>query len=330
MTTVIGVIIILAVFFLDSLQLVKGPLFFNIAMVIVSFLMCHEFYAALEAKGYKPIKILGYLCTLFLLPIGVVKTHTLALICASIIPLVLFVGMCVSLFSKLTVNMVDVAVTLLGNVYTVFLVAFLSATRVLPLGVFLIFYIICGAWFSDIFAYLIGRLIGKHKFSTISPKKSIEGCIAGVFGTILFFIIYSLVLNNMDINRFEKQSTDMSSIVQIEEVKELEQEIEKEEKENTLVDQILFSSNPQEDYEMQEKLKNSFYTNIPLLIVLGIIVSIVAQIGDFAASSIKRYCEIKDFSNLMPGHGGMLDRFDSVLFVAPIVYFVFYIILKLF
>lgn len=60
--------------------------------------------------------------------------------------------------------------------------------------------------------------------------------------------------------------------------------------------------------------------NIILMAVMGIILSIVGQIGDLAASSIKRYCEQKDFSNLMPGHGGVLDRFDSIMFISPIVY----------
>ena len=61
--------------------------------------------------------------------------------------------------------------------------------------------------------------------------------------------------------------------------------------------------------------------------ILGGVVSLIAQVGDFAESSIKRFCEIKDFSNLMPGHGGMLDRFDSILFVAPVVYFALSIML---
>lgn len=52
----------------------------------------------------------------------------------------------------------------------------------------------------------------------------------------------------------------------------------------------------------------------------AIIWSILGQIGDFAASTIKRYTGIKDYSNLLPGHGGMLDRFDSVIFIAPFAY----------
>lgn len=54
--------------------------------------------------------------------------------------------------------------------------------------------------------------------------------------------------------------------------------------------------------------------------VIAVILSILAQIGDLAASSIKRYVGIKDFGNLIPGHGGMLDRIDSILFIAPFAY----------
>ncbi len=49
--------------------------------------------------------------------------------------------------------------------------------------------------------------------------------------------------------------------------------------------------------------------------------SVISQLGDLAASAIKRNHEIKDYGNLLPGHGGILDRFDSIIFVAPIVYF---------
>lgn len=57
-------------------------------------------------------------------------------------------------------------------------------------------------------------------------------------------------------------------------------------------------------------------------ILIGIIGSILGQLGDLAASAIKRYTGIKDYGNLFPGHGGVLDRFDSILFTAPLVYYI--------
>ena len=110
--------------------------------------------------------------------------------------------------------------------------------------------------------------MGKHKFSKISPKKSIEGCIAGTIGAILIMLIYTYVVNTL--------------------------------------------------WEMQ-------YSYITIAII-SFILSIIGQIGDFAASSIKRYVDIKDYSNLIPGHGGMLDRIDSLMFLAPFAYVLFMLI----
>ncbi|MBC7765992.1 MAG: phosphatidate cytidylyltransferase [Hyphomonadaceae bacterium] len=66
------------------------------------------------------------------------------------------------------------------------------------------------------------------------------------------------------------------------------------------------------------------------LTILGLLCGVTAQIGDLSASLIKRQYNIKDFGNIMPGHGGVLDRFDSLLFVAPTVYYfvLFFNILK--
>lgn len=58
--------------------------------------------------------------------------------------------------------------------------------------------------------------------------------------------------------------------------------------------------------------------------VLGALGSVISQIGDLAASAIKRNHEIKDYGNLIPGHGGIMDRFDSVIVTAPIIYFLVY------
>ena len=130
-------------------------------------------------------------------------------------------------------------------------------------GNILIWYLFIASWGTDIFAYTIGKKFGKHKFSKISPNKSIEGCIGGAVGAILIALIYTYAINKF------------------------------------------------------------FGMNINYVFISGIalLLSIIGQIGDFAASSIKRYVGIKDFSNLLPGHGGMLDRFDSLIFIAPFAYF---------
>ena len=72
-------------------------------------------------------------------------------------------------------------------------------------------------------------------------------------------------------------------------------------------------------------LNNCFAFEYPYYIVtiFGLVMSLIGQLGDFSASCIKRYVDIKDYSNLLPGHGGMLDRIDSVLFIVPFAYMLF-------
>ncbi len=57
------------------------------------------------------------------------------------------------------------------------------------------------------------------------------------------------------------------------------------------------------------------------IIVLAVVASVFSQLGDLITSAVKRDCGVKDFGNILPGHGGLLDRFDSVLFLSPFVYF---------
>lgn len=106
---------------------------------------------------------------------------------------------------------------------------------------------------TDTFAYVIGKMIGRHTFTSISPNKTIEGCIGGVvMGSVLTYIYYMTFIG-------------ISKI----------------------------------------------YIVIPALVVM----SIICEAGDLFYSAIKREENIKDFSNLIPGHGGVLDRIDSLTFV---------------
>ena len=110
------------------------------------------------------------------------------------------------------------------------------------------------AFVTDTYAYIGGYLIGKHKLTTISPKKTWEGSIVGtIMGVVAVSVYYYLVIGNI-----------------------------------------------------------SIYTVITMVLFL----TILSELGDLVFSSIKRYFDVKDYSNLIPGHGGILDRFDSVIFVA--------------
>ena len=162
----------------------------------------------------------------------------------------------------------DMAYTFLGICYVSIFTTFLALVNGMENGKLLIGYILIASWGTDIFAYCVGSKIGKHKFSKVSPKKSIEGCIAGTVGSVVLMLIYTWILNTY------------------------------------------FSFN---------------YSYI-FIGITGIVLSLIGQIGDFAASTIKRYVDIKDYSNLLPGHGGMLDRIDSVIFIAPFAYMLFTII----
>lgn len=69
------------------------------------------------------------------------------------------------------------------------------------------------------------------------------------------------------------------------------------------------------------KFAFSIEVNFVYMSILGLICGIVSEVGDLAASVVKRQYGIKDYGNLLPGHGGIMDRIDSVIFVAPIVYY---------
>ena len=126
-------------------------------------------------------------------------------------------------------------------------------------------------WTNDTFAYIVGKSIGKHKlFEKISPKKTIEGFIGGIFFAVLA---------------------------------------------GYLISKYYIKASPQ----FSER-------SIMIWISIALIVGIVGTIGDLIESKFKRIAGVKDSGNIMPGHGGILDRLDSVIFVAPII-FLYYQIL---
>ena len=154
----------------------------------------------------------------------------------------------------------DAMVTLVGIFYVVFFcyhLALLGMDEFLGLTVWLV---VITAFGTDICAYFAGVTMGKHKLCPIiSPKKTWEGAIGGVLGSMILCLIFGLIF---------------------------------------MKDAIL------------------------LCLIVGFLGSIISMFGDLTASIFKRKMGSKDYGNLIPGHGGIMDRFDSILFTAPLVYYV--------
>lgn len=237
---------------------------FDIIISALSIICLYEYFTCFQhGKKANPSTWLGYIfCVLMVLLNFVDKTIMWALV-ACIIPITILVLATELFFSKGKKNIVDVAVTLYGICYIPITFFFLDLIRSIdPNGKIYIWYVIIAAWGSDTCAYFIGRKFGKHKFTEISPNKTIEGSIAGVVGALIIGLIYTLVVNSVF----------------------------------------------------------ALSINYIAIAVILLVLTLIGQIGDLSASAIKRYCNIKDFSGLIPGHGGMLDRFDSVIFIIPFAY----------
>lgn len=155
-----------------------------------------------------------------------------------------------------------------GVLYVGVMFSFLYQTRMLPNGTYTVWLIFISSWGCDTCAYCVGKLIGKHKMSPVlSPKKSVEGAVGGVAGTMLLTYIYAR----------------------------------------------MFASQ-----------MNITHMQVCVLAMISAAGALISMVGDLTASAIKRNYDVKDYGKLIPGHGGVLDRFDSVIFTAPVIYFLAY------
>jgi phosphatidate cytidylyltransferase len=168
------------------------------------------------------------------------------------------------------------------------------------LGIRFIFYLFIITMLTDIFAYLFGSKFGKHKMIPyISPNKSWEGAIAGTVVATIIGSAYALFYGKVFI-----AGTSLGDFFNAEGYITLLENF------SAVGDQPI-------------------WVQALIIVPMTLLGSIFAQIGDLVASRLKRTYGIKDFGNILPGHGGVLDRFDSTLFVAIFLTSVFLIIFEL-
>jgi len=216
-----------------------------------------EFYAMERRESRLPNEVFGVIAAAAM-PVAAalwglpgLSAAVTALIAASLLWHTLFIR----------VRTADTAETVFGAVYTGFLLAYLVLIREFESGLILSAAVVISVWLSDMGAYFIGSMIGRHKMAPhISPKKSWEGFLAGALASVGAWALVPLI--------------------------------------------------PGSGIEM------------PLALLTGAAVAVAAVIGDLTESRMKREAGIKDSGNSLPGHGGFLDRLDSLILVCLVAYWV--------
>lgn len=227
----------------------------------------YEFYRMAQLAGKNPFLKLGIIFGLFI-PNLIYFSNSLGSKQLLFLPLIILTTFCMAiriLENKVENASQDIGITLFGVSYIAILFSHILMLICLPNGGGWLIAIQIMVWVCDSAAYFVGIRFGrkffKEGFSVISPKKSKEGAIGGIFFTMLVAYLLNFKFNLL---------TDKNFII----------------------------------------------------LMLGFTISLVAQIGDLGESMFKREFGIKDSGRILGEHGGILDRFDSMIFVIPVVYYI--------
>ena len=167
---VIGLPIVALILIFGNIYVIDG------LISIVCFIAMYEYLKAFKDIA-KPIKWISYLSCFIIIFLHIIPkeylAYTLGLTISSILA-ILFISV---IITNMKTKMSDIMITFFGIFYIVFFMLFIPLLFGMENGKYLIWYIFIAAWGTDTCAYFVGCKFGKHKFSKISPKKSIEGCI---------------------------------------------------------------------------------------------------------------------------------------------------------
>jgi phosphatidate cytidylyltransferase len=268
----------------------RAPLWlFALVVAGIVVLSVHEYLNVIRGYGIEPIGWLTYACAIliiFLLVIGR-EPHLMRLQwLARFFPIVLFLPL-----------IFGIPLVFRHDMHMVFPAAGSSAFAVLYLGVslglliplrhapdskFLVLFALLSVWAGDTAAYYVGKNVGRHKLApVVSPKKTWEGAIASVVASV---VVAVLLFHFRDLlNGLFAGPLTLDAF-----------------------------PGPQE---------NSRAFSLVAVIALGVITNVAAQFGDLFESVLKRGANIKDSGSLLPGHGGILDRIDALLFAIPVVWY---------
>lgn len=298
LTAVVLVPLVLLVVFLAPLWLFTSVLF------LLTVLAMYEYIAIARGYGLEPFRWPMYALSLLLF-IGEFKWARMSFSPDMIrrvssfldqgwaLPfLVLLVfGIPVVFRRDMRAALTTAATSAFGLFYIAAPLASLILLRAEPYVCVLLLFILFSVWAGDIAAFYVGRSIGRYKLAPlVSPNKTWEGAIASVIASIAVAFL---------VFHFNERLRSMLS-----------------------QHSLHFQSSPSvEDYLDLRSIH---------LVALGVVTNLAAQLGDLFESALKRGAQMKDSGALLPGHGGILDRIDALLFAIPAVwyYLAFYSILS--
>ena len=270
-------------------MIILGGWYFTFGIGIVIFLGQLEYFRLVRAKGIEPAGKTTLVLSQLLLIIATVApnlTDAMFPLAGSLICFYL-------LFQPKMATIADISSSILGLFYGGYLPTYWVRLRVslpnsinqsnLPLDGYwpnswadisqfppsltLTFLVMACIWAADIGAYTMGKSFGRTRLSDISPKKTVEGAVFGIVG--------SLIVAEMGAWYFHFPAWELSGLI------------------------------------------------------LGVLIGVTSLLGDLTESMMKRDAGVKDSGQLIPGHGGILDRTDSYVFTAPLVYYFVTLLLPL-
>jgi phosphatidate cytidylyltransferase len=277
------------------LALFKSPLWlFTLLVLGVALLAAKEFLGIVEADGFRPFRGLTYLFLVcgFLVQASTFVTDwrwfqdfgAAAFVAGMGALAVLLVSPLVLLVASmrrdpLAEAMPDAAVSFLVLPYVGVTLSCMVTLRAMENGAFFLLYVMLLVWSGDIAAFYVGRAIGKHKLAPrVSPGKTREGAVASVLGAMVVGLLLFHFLLPIYQGLSQLHLVSPSSVATL----------------------------------------SGERAPIWLVVLFAVCINVAAQLGDLVESAMKRGAGLKDSGALLPGHGGMLDRIDALLFALPI------------
>jgi phosphatidate cytidylyltransferase len=262
-----------------------------VVAAVVALLTIFEFLKLTESYGVQPLRLPTHLFTgLFFVVLAVSASGETPLLSTGKFLVALAFAAAIAPFLFLTIVMQRgelrsgypaAAASVFAFTYIALPMGMLVQLRELPAGAIYLLYLLLVVWAGDIFAYFVGKSMGRHVMSPrISPKKTWEGAAASLAASVgVGWLLFG-------------HAEQISSALL--------------------------------HYGLITRPGGMYGLEIPDMgpvILLTIALNIAAQLGDLVESLIKRGAGVKDSGAILPGHGGMFDRIDALLFAAPVLWF---------